>query len=879
MRNLWPTLALVLAGFTPAASGAPGHHVPGQILVRVKDDTTFKNFDKHLASPAAAATRVLKHKNIRVLKVADDEVETVLANLRRDPTIEFAERDFVAEAASVPNDPYAVTGEEWQIAMLQLPAAWEVTTGNQNVIVAVLDSGVNAAHPDLAGQLLPGQNFVYGGTDVSDDFGHGTAVAGAIAAIGNNGVGVAGVAYGCRVLPLKVMDSSGFASYSDIAEGIQYAVDHGARVINLSIAGDSPSATLQSAIDYAWSNNVVVVAAAGNNSSSTPQYPAACHHVVGVAASDAGDLLAGFSSFGSYVTLCAPGVSIWTTQRHLDNPYGAWRGTSFASPMVAGVAALVASVNSTLTGDQIVEVLKQTADDLGPTGYDDVYANGRVNALKAVAAASALPGATTPTVIMPPSVTIDSPTSAAQINIGESISLSASATANASGSSIVSVEFLANGTRLMSLVPAPYAFDWTPPQSGVYSLVAVATDNQGARATSAPVNLTVLAPETTPPTLTVMGAPKSGARLYSPVLTLGGTASDNATLDRVEVSLNGSPFVNAEGGSNWLTLLTLSPGKNFIRLRSVDHAGNLSPEIQLSYTYVKLVPLVVGTNGFGKVSPNLDGRLLEIGRAYSMKAVPARDQIFVGWEGIDSTAPNLSFTMREGLTLTAKFIVSPFLPFKGTFNGLVANADAVTPDNSGSFTLAMTSLGVFSGKLQLGAARYSFRGQFDLKGDATVLVSRGQLVSPLNLRLHVDLASGDRVTGSLSDGGWVSGVHANRSVFNSVYNPAPQAGNGQFVLEQREQNTNAPAANGASKISLNGGTLMAGKLQDGRKFSTGNTLSRNGDFPFYLSLSKGQEVVLGWVNFPNAALANGTVLWVKTGTNGFAATLEAAAVK
>lgn len=879
LRSFWPVFALVVASFTLAASGAPLQHVPGQILVRVKDGAAPKILSKHLASPASATTRVLKHRNIRVLKVADEQVETLLANLRNDPDVEFAERDFVAQAAALPNDTYAVTGEEWHIARLQLPAAWDVTTGNQNVIVAVLDSGVNSAHPDLAGQLLPGQNFVYGGTDVTDDFGHGTAVAGTIAAVGNNGVGVAGVAFGCRVLPLKVMDFSGFATYSDIAEGIQYAVDQGARVINLSIAGDSPSVTLQSAIDYAWSNNVVVVAAAGNNANSVPQYPAACNHVVAVAATDEGDMLASFSSFGSYVTLCAPGVDIWTTQRNPANPYGAWRGTSFASPMVAGVAALVISVNSALTADQIAEVLKQTADDLGPAGYDEVYANGRVNALKAVAAASALPGASAPPVVVPPSVSLDTPTNPAQINFSESVTLSASASANANGSSIVSVDFFANGTRLMSLAPAPYQFDWTPPQAGVYSLVAVATDNQGARGTSAPVSLTVAALEAIPPTLTVKSAPKNGARLGTPALALAGTANDNEQLDRVEASLNGAPFEPVTGAVNWSVFFTLTPGKNSIQLRSVDHAGNYSVVTRLTYTYVKLAPLSVQTNGFGLVTPNLDGRQLEIGRTYTMKAVPAKDQLFVGWTGVNSSSANLSFVMQEGLALTANFILSPFLPLKGTFNGLVANTNEVTPANSGAFSVSVTSLGSFTGNLRLGGARYGFHGRFDLNGDATVSIAR-ELASPLTMALHLDMTGeSQRVTGNLTDGGWASAMSANRSVFNALANPAPQAGQGQFVLQQLGAVTNAPAANGSSRIQANGSTLMAGRLLDGRKFTASNSLARNGDFPFYLSLSRGQEVVLGWVNFPNAALANGAVQWVKTGTNGFAATLQAAAAK
>src|SRR6267142_1623630 len=234
--------------------------------------------------------------------------------------------------------------------------------GGANTIVAVLDSGITAAHPEFAGRILPGYDFVFNDNDPADDFGHGTAVAGTIVAAGNNGLGVAGVAYGCTVLPVKVMDAWGSASHSTIAQGIEYAVQHGARIINLSLGGDWPSSTLQNAINYAWSNNVVVVAAAGNNGSTVPQYPAACEHVLAVSATTPDDSRASFSTYGNFVTLSAPGVSVWTTQRDLANPYGPWSGTSFSSPIVAGVAALVTSVNPSLSNTQIIDILKQTVD-------------------------------------------------------------------------------------------------------------------------------------------------------------------------------------------------------------------------------------------------------------------------------------------------------------------------------------------------------------------------------------------------------------------------------------------------------------------------------------------------------------------------------------
>jgi subtilisin family serine protease len=328
---------------------------------------------------------------VHIVRVPEGDIDGLLDALRHDPAIQYAEPDGIAQSAFVPNDPSVTSGVEWHLAKVQAPQAWDITHGDTNLVIAILDSGINGAHPDLSGRIVPGFNFVSGTTDTTDDFGHGTAVAGVALAAGNNSVGVAGVAFGCSILPVKVVNGSGFAYYSTIADGIHYAVDQGARVINISIAGSSPSITLQEAVDYAWSNNVIVVAAAGNNSTSDPQYPAACDHVVAVSATEPDDSLAPFSSFGSYVSLSAPGDNIWTTQRDLADPYGSWRGTSFASPLVAAVAGLVASANPALSNGQIVSLIETAADDIGAAGNDLMSGYGRVNALQSVLRAAASP--------------------------------------------------------------------------------------------------------------------------------------------------------------------------------------------------------------------------------------------------------------------------------------------------------------------------------------------------------------------------------------------------------------------------------------------------------------------------------------------------------
>ncbi len=767
---------------TAAARGAP-RSVPGQILVKPRARLSETDFDARLKARGATHRLTLRHLNVRVIHVAENRTEAVLAALRSDADIEFAERDFVAQAAFVPNDPLVVSGSEWHLATIQAPQAWDITVGGTNTIVAVLDSGINAAHPEFAGRILPGYDFVFNDNDPADDFGHGTAVAGTIVADGNNGMGVAGVAYGCSVLPVKVVDASGFASYSTIAQGIKYAVDHGARVINLSIAGDSSSITLQNAINYAWNNNVVVVAAAGNNANTVLQYPAACEHVVAVAATEPDDSRAAFSSYGSYITLSAPGDGIWTTQRDLANPYGSWRGTSFASPIVAGVAALMASANSSLSNTQIVSLLKQTADDIGTSGYDTSFGYGRINAFRAVSAANAEPGGGPP-----------------------------------------------------------------PPPPAV---------------------------ETVPPSVTITTAPPNGARLASPSVSFAGLAADNVGVQRVELQINSDAAQFANGTTNWSANLNLVPGRNVVHIRCVDLAGNVSPEVIRSCTYVVTVPLTVQTSGAGRIVPNLNGVALEIGKSYRLRAVPGPGQVFAGWEGETSPSAVLNFVMRSNLVLLAKFVPSPFPPVKGYYAGLIANTNGVTLDSSGSFRLTVTRTGRFSGRLLLTGAGHGFHGQFNLAGDAVVGVNR-HLLGPLSVALHVDLASPtDQIAGSVTDGNWMSAVAGDRNVFNPQLNPAQQAGIRSFILERADNNAMAAAA--SSNISSGGAVRVRGKLADGRPFSAGSTLAKNGDYPFFLSLNHGDEIVIGWLNFPavqNPAI-NGTVLWLKTGTNTLATTLQA----
>ncbi len=370
------------------------NHVSGRLLVGYREGSDPAVRDGVLKLHGARLRQHLPELGVGVVDVAEESSEAVMASLARSGLFSYVERDAYAHTAAVPNDPSY--GSQWHLPKIQSSQAWSITTGAASVIVAVIDSGVNAAHPDLAPKLMPGWNFVKGTADTSDVLGHGTAVAGTVAAASNNRIGIAGVNWASRLLPLTVVDDEDFATYSNIAAAIQYAADHGARVINVSIGGPASSVTLQNAVDYAWKKGAMLFASAMNDYAATPNYPAACARVVAVSATDSSDRLASFSNYGNWITLAAPGTNILTTT---GGGYGYWSGTSFSSPIVAGVAALCLAVNPALTNADVISILEKTADDLGPAGRDNSFGWGRINAYRAVSAALE----TLPRPIVPPS--------------------------------------------------------------------------------------------------------------------------------------------------------------------------------------------------------------------------------------------------------------------------------------------------------------------------------------------------------------------------------------------------------------------------------------------------------------------------------------------
>ncbi|MDP9151926.1 MAG: S8 family peptidase [Myxococcota bacterium] len=326
------------------------------------------------------------HDKLEVATTSPSREAALLEDLSRDPRVEHAEPMALYRASFVPNDPLYTT-KQWHLQRIGAESAWTYTCG-RGVTIAVIDTGIAcfdkgpfSRGSDLAGTRCEGGwNFVDDSAEAYDDQGHGTHVAGTIAQTTNNGVGTAGVAYCATLMPIKVLNRQGFGSVTNVAEGVRYAADAGAQIINMSLGGPIRSRILQDAVEYALGKGALVVAAAGNSGRSVG-WPAAYPGVIAVSATDSDDRIAWFSSRGPEVTLAAPGVAV--TQQTVCNGgrdrcevFGTFNGTSMASPHVAGVAALIEALGVTAP-DAVREVLVSSAR---PKEEKSLYGAGIVDA-------------------------------------------------------------------------------------------------------------------------------------------------------------------------------------------------------------------------------------------------------------------------------------------------------------------------------------------------------------------------------------------------------------------------------------------------------------------------------------------------------------------
>jgi thermitase len=351
-----------------------------QILVKFKPDVTLPEVAEIHRQLGGQVKETIPDIGVQVVTVPKGQEKAKAKAYSANAKVAYAEPDFVAQAMGNPDDSGFVN--QWDMAKIQTPEAWDVTTGSPTITIAILDTGVDLDHPDLANKII--SNIKFSNSATTDDvYGHGTHVAGIAAAMTNNGIGVAGLGYSCSIVNVKVLDDNGMGAYSWIVSGIIWAADNGADIINLSLGAPYASSALEDAVNYAWGKGVVIVAAAGNNGDTTPMYPAYYTNCIAVAATDANDARASWSNYGDWVDVAAPGVSIYSTLK--DNSYGYLSGTSMASPHIAGLAALVFTVVGDSNGDgflndEVRSQIQATCDDIGVSGIG----SGRINAYRAV---------------------------------------------------------------------------------------------------------------------------------------------------------------------------------------------------------------------------------------------------------------------------------------------------------------------------------------------------------------------------------------------------------------------------------------------------------------------------------------------------------------
>ena len=362
-------------------------YVEGELLLQFHNGVTKNQQDALLRTHGLKRIKVeaslAKLGYAKVSYPANKDINAIASALKNDRLVKELEPNYVA-GIMTSADPYY--SYQWHIGDTGFDQAWPKLTSNTPVKIAVLDTGVKSSHPDLAKKISAGQDFVNNDAQSDDDNGHGTFVAGIIAAVANE-IGIKGLYENAQILPVKVMDANGLGTYESVALGILYAADAGARVINLSLGGYGRSSLLQDAVDYAVAKGVVIVAAGGNDGIELPLYPAACIDVIGVSALEKADKIWLDSNRGKHIDFAAPGANIISTG--LADNYIIASGTSASPPMVAALAAMLQAEKPALPAPSIIRLLSQTAKDLGEAGWDTIYGYGKIDAAKALTASVA----------------------------------------------------------------------------------------------------------------------------------------------------------------------------------------------------------------------------------------------------------------------------------------------------------------------------------------------------------------------------------------------------------------------------------------------------------------------------------------------------------
>jgi thermitase len=366
-------LSVAIAAVGAAMATASEHYVPGEVLVKFKSGSFFHQDTAHRR---IFARPVQEFKQIGVQRIQLPRhmtVERAVEYYKQLPNVAYAEPNYKKQLIFRPNDPNY--NQQWSFVNMQAELGWAMTLGDPDVIIAIIDTGVQLNHPDLESKLVPGYNFSENNNNADDYHGHGTHCAGIAAAATNNGVGVAGIGFNSRIMPIKIFPN---ATISAVTGAVTFAADNGAKVLSMSYGGYFYSQTEFDALEYASNKGCVLVAGAGNDNVDERFYPAAYNHVIAVGSTNQQDQKSDFSQFGNWVDVAAPGSNIYSTMRGSTYSYSS--GTSMSTPQVAGLAALiVAQAGLDIEPAEVRNIIESSTDPVG-----NWVKTGRVNAYKAL---------------------------------------------------------------------------------------------------------------------------------------------------------------------------------------------------------------------------------------------------------------------------------------------------------------------------------------------------------------------------------------------------------------------------------------------------------------------------------------------------------------
>lgn len=553
----------------PVSAGAVVGYAKGRLLVAPRAGLSDAEFGKILKSRNARSRGRFSQGNVHIVELPDGADEAAaMETLRKDRRLKYVELDMAVSPAASVNDPSY--SQSWALPKIQAPTAWDSANGS-GVIIAILDTGVDGSHPDLQANMVPGWNVFDNNADTSDVYGHGTAVSGTAAMVGNNSAGSAGVAWGAKIMPIRISDLNGYAYFSTVSQGITWAADNGAKVVNISFSGVSGSATVQSAAQYLRNKGGVVVVSAGN--SGALDSTAASDSLLSVAATDSTDARASFSTYGNFVDLAAPGVSIYAPTR--GGGYGNWSGTSFSSPITAATAALMISANSGLAAADIDSILKSTVADLGVAGFDPYFGYGRVDAARAVASAKTYSATDT----QAPAISITSPAAGTVSGI---VPVDVAASDNVG---VTRAELYVNGSMIAIDDTSPFAFVWDTASyaNGTYLLVAKAYDAAGNIGTSSAVSV-MLGSDTIAPVISSFNL-TDGMTVSPTRQIVSVSATDNQGVARISLVIDAKEVAVATSGSlsySWNTRRA-ARGAHTVGVRVTDAAGNVASKTVTVY--------------------------------------------------------------------------------------------------------------------------------------------------------------------------------------------------------------------------------------------------------------------------------------------------------